>query len=87
MKTKQLLKSGIKEFIKTTKGNDKEVFYLRSFENDAFWIYNGYLLTTNVFNLKHAIKHEQVSIAKVKKDTVYVLSQISSTNIENIFNI
>ena len=52
MKTKQLLKNSVKEFIKTTKGNDKELFSLRSDENDYYWIYNGYLLTTSVFNLK-----------------------------------
>lgn len=86
MKTKQLLKNSIKEFIKTTKGRDKELFSLRS-DNNNYWIYNGYLLTTNVFNLKYAVKHEKVSIATLKKDTVYILSQIDTTNRESIFNI
>lgn len=87
MKTKQLLKNSVKEFIKTTKGNDKELFSLRSDENDYYWIYNGYLLTTSVFNLKYAVKNEKVSLTKIKKDTVYMLTQIDTTNRENIFNI
>ena len=87
MKTKQLLKNSVKEFIKTTKGNHKELFSLRSDDNEFYWIYNGYLLTTNVFNLKYAVKHEKISITKIKKDTVYMLTQIDTTNRENIFNI
>lgn len=86
METKQLLKNSIKEFIKTTKGNDKELFSLRSY-NNHYWIYNGYLLTTNVFNLKYAVIHEKVSIATLEKDTVYILSQIDTTNRESFFNI
>lgn len=84
---KQLLKKGVKEFIKTTKNNDKELFSLRSDEGDFFWVYNGFLLTTRVFNLKYAVKNERVSIAKIKKDMVYNLSKVDTTNRENIFNI
>ena len=86
METRQLLKNSVKAFIKTTKGNDKELFALRS-DNNNYWIYNGYLLTTRVFNLKYAVKHEKVSIANLPKDTVYILSQIDTTNRESFFNI
>ena len=86
METRQLLKNSVKEFIKTTKCNDKELCALRS-DNNNYWIYNGYLLTTNVFNLKYAVKHEKVSISTLEKDTVYVLSQIDTTNKESFFNI
>ena len=86
METRQLLKNSVKEFIKTTKGNEKELFALRSDDNN-YWIYNGYLLTTRVFNLKYAIKHEKVSIATLEKDTVYIQSKIDTTNRESFFNI
>ncbi len=86
METKQLLKHSVKDFIKTTKGNEKELFALKSYDG-SYWIYNGYLLTTNVFNLKYAVKHEKVSIANLEKDTVYILSQIDTTNRGNLFNI
>ena len=84
---KQLLKKGVKEFIKTTKGNSKELFSLRSDEGDFFWIYNGQLLTTRVFNLKYAVKHEKLSITNIKNDMVYNISKIDTVNRENIFNI
>ena len=86
METRQLLKNSVKAFIKTTKGNDKELFALSS-DDGSYWIYNGYLLTTRVFNLKYAVKHEKVSITTLPKDTVYILSQIDTTNKESIFNI
>ena len=84
---KQLLKNGVKDFIKETKGNNKELFSLRSDEGESFWIYNGFLLTTRVFNLKYAVKNEKLSITSIKKDMVYNLSKIDTTNRENIFNI
>ena len=84
---KQLLKKGVKDFIKETKGNNKELFSLRSDEGESFWIYNGFLLTTRVFNLKYAVKHEKLSITSIKKNMVYNLSKIDTTNKENIFNI
>ncbi len=84
---KQLLKKGVKEFIKTTKNNDKELFSLRSDEGDFFWVHNGFLLTTRVFNLKYAVKHEKLSITSIKNDMVYNLSKVDTTNKERIFNI
>ena len=86
METRQLLKNSVKAFIQATKGNEKELFALKSYDG-SYWIYNGYLLTTNVFNLKYAVKHEKVSIANLEKDTVYILSQIDTTNRGNLFNI
>ena len=84
---KQLLKKGVKEFIKTTKGNNKELFSLRSDEGDFFWVYNGFLLTTRVFNLKYAVKNEKLSITSIKNDVVYNLSKVDTTNKESIYNI
>lgn len=76
LKDKQVLKKGLQDIVKQTKGLDKRVFGVR-FNSGNYWIYNGVLLTTKVFNLKYAIQYCRVISSQLKKDEVYIVSEIT----------
>jgi hypothetical protein len=72
----QVLKAQLKDFVKSTKGNKKDIFAVR-FNSGNYWIYNGFLLTTKCFNLNSAIINHTVNFSNVSKDEVYIIEQIT----------
>lgn len=70
---KQVLKSGLQEFAKTTKGDINNLYPVRSNEG-CYWIYDGLILTTKTFNLNYAVLHNKVKATQIKKDVVYIIN-------------
>jgi hypothetical protein len=83
LQRKQVLKKGLIDFIKQTKNTNNLVFNIQTDINKSYWIHNGFLFDSKIFNLKAATKIKANSICK---NTVYYISTIAENQI-NLFNI
>lgn len=70
---KQVLKSGLLEFAKGTKGNTDNIYIVYS-DKGQLWIYNGFILNTKTFNLNYAVVHNKVKATQLDKNTVYTIN-------------
>ena len=75
IKDKQTLKKGLMEIAKQTKGLKDRVFGVR-FSNGNYWVYDGAILTTKIFNLNYAKQYCKVINSSLKTDEVYTISEI-----------
>lgn len=85
LKDKQTLKKGLIEIAKQIKGLKDRVFNVR-YSNGNFWIYDGLILTTKVFNLHYAKERCKVKNSSLKTDEVYIISEILGSQ-KQIFGI
>jgi hypothetical protein len=71
---KQVLKAGLIEIIKSTKGIKNEALTVRTDAGRGYWIYDGMLLKNDSFNIHYSIQYHKLTAAALKKDTVYIVS-------------
>jgi hypothetical protein len=84
--SKQVFKKGAIEFIKTTKGILNKLYKISDFyNNQSFYIYNGFLLNTDCFNIQYSLVNLKVSTSNLKNNEVYVITEMDNKN--NIFNL
>lgn len=82
----QVLKKEAVQFIKGSKHVFDKLYKIREFNGDAsYYIYNGNLLKTGCFNIQWSLIYAKVSISVLKKDEVYVISEMD--NKKNVFNL
>lgn len=78
LQNKQTLKKGLLALVKETKGLTDRIFNVR-YSNGSYWIYNGLLLSTKIFNLNYAKQYCKIISSSLKTDEVYIVSEITGT--------
>lgn len=72
----QYTKKSLLDFIKANK-KSTELFAVNSFNGfNNYWLYNGVLMSTKVFNIRYALIHCKVKPAQISSEDIYTIKPV-----------